>query len=48
MRNEVMSYRQCRSLTEGIESIGRVLSSWDLGCSPAHCYKSSDAELLQS
>lgn len=48
MRNEATSCRQCRSLTEGIASMGRVLSRWNLGCSPAHCCKSSDAELLQS
>lgn len=48
MRNEATSYRRYRSLSEGIASIGRVLSGWDLGCSPAHCYKSSDAELSQS
>lgn len=48
MRNEATSYRLYRSLMEGIAGIGRVLSRWDLGCCPARCYKSSNAELLQS
>lgn len=47
MRNEATSYRRCRSLTAGTAIIGRVLSRWDLGCSPARCCESSDAELLQ-
>lgn len=38
----------CRSLGEGIASLGRELSRWDLGCSPVCCCKSCSTELLQS
>lgn len=38
----------CRSLGEGIASLGRELSRWDLGCAPVCCSKSCNSELLQS